>query len=361
MLSKIEVKSIMENSLGRRKFIKETVATGIGLGLAGNMLPIFGKDFDVNGKRVGIIGLDTSHAVAFTKELNSTAASPAFGGYKVVAAYPKGSLDIESSVKRIPGYIEDVKKMGVEIVDSIDDLLKQVDVVLLETNDGRRHLEQAVPVLKAGKTMFIDKPMAASLADAITIFKVAQHYEVPVFSSSALRFMSSAQDVANGKIGKVLGADAYSPCPLEKTHPDFFWYGIHGVETLYTVMGTGCSELVRVHTDGTDVAVGTWDDGRIGTFRGTRTGIYSFGGTAFGEKSNAILGPFEGYEPLLKEIIQFFKTGNPPVSSKETLEIYAFMEAADESRLLNGAAVSIYEIWERSRMEAYQKLKEVIK
>ena len=84
--------------------------------------------------------------------------------------------------------------------------------------------------------------------------------------------MASAQDVVNGKIGKVLGADTYSPCTLEKTHPDFFWYGIHGVELLYTVMGIGCKSLVRVHTEGTDVTVGTWEDGRIGTFRGTRTG-----------------------------------------------------------------------------------------
>ena len=93
-----------------------------------------------------------------------------FGGYKIVAAYPQGSLDIESSTSRIPGYIEEVKKRGVEIVDSIQELLEKVDVVLLETNDGRRHLEQAIPVLKAGKTMFIDKPITASLENSIAIF-----------------------------------------------------------------------------------------------------------------------------------------------------------------------------------------------
>ncbi len=350
----------MKNALDRRKFIRNTAIAGIGLGLTGNASQLFVKDIGSGGKRVGIIGLDTSHAVAFTKDLNSESAPPAYKGYKVVAAYPKGSLDIESAVKRIPGYTEDMKKMGVDIVDSIDDLLKKVDVVLLETNDGRRHLEQAVPVLKAGKSIFIDKPVAASLADAITIFEIAAHFKVPVFSSSALRFMSSAQDVAHGKIGNLLGADVYSPCPLEKTHPDFFWYGIHGVETLYTVMGTGCRELVRVHTDGTDVAVGTWGDGRIGTFRGTRTGTYAYGGTAFGQSGNAILGPFEGYGPLLNQIVQFFETGNPPVKSEETLEICAFMEAADESRLLNGASVSLYEIWERANREAYLRLKGLI-
>ena len=350
----------MTQPFNRRKFIKTTAVTGLGLGLMGNVSPLFAKGRVPAGKRVGIIGLDTSHSVEYTKVLNATDAPPEFGGYKIVAAYPQGSLDIESSTSRIPGYIEEVKKRGVEIVDSIQELLEKVDVVLLETNDGRRHLEQAIPVLKAGKTMFIDKPIAASLADTIVIFEAAKYYKVPVFSSSSLRFMASAQEVANGKIGKVLGADAYSPCAIEKTHPDFFWYGIHGVELLYTVMGPGCKNVTRVHTEGTDVAVGTWEDGRIGTFRGTRTGKHLYGGTAYGDKGNAVLGPLVGYNPLLDEIIRFFQTGQVPVKAEDTLEICAFMEAADESRLINGGTVNLEEIWKRARTEAQKKLKELI-
>lgn len=343
----------------RRRFLRNSSLIGMGLGLSAAGLPLVGKSDTETGKRVGIIGLDTSHAVAFTRALN-TSDHPGFGGYKVIAAYPKGSLDIESSITRIPGFIEEVKKMGVEIVNSIPDLLKKVDVVLLETNDGRRHLEQAIPVLKAGKTMFIDKPVSASLADAIAIFDVAKHYNVPVFSSSSLRFISKTQDVAEGKIGKIVGADTFSPCTLEKTHPDFFWYGIHGVEILYTVMGMGCKELVRIHTEGTDVAVGTWEDGRIGTFRGTRTGRHTYGGTVYGEKGNIFLGPYQGYGPLLREIIQFFISGTPPVQPEETLEICAFMEAADESRLNGGGRVSLEEISKRALKEANTKLNGII-
>lgn len=350
----------MKPSYDRRRFIKTSAVTGIGLGIAGSFLPLIGKAHIATGKRVGIIGLDTSHSIAFTKELNAENPSAEYGGYKVVAAYPQGSLDIESSVKRIPGYIEEVKKMGVEIADSIPALLEKVDVILLETNDGRRHLEQALPVLKAGKTLFIDKPIAASLADAIAIFEAAKHYNVPVFSASSLRYMSSAQEIANGKIGKVLGADTYSPCVLEKTHPDFFWYGIHGVETLYTVMGTGCQEVIRIPTDSTDVAVGTWVDGRIGTFRGTRTGKHLYGGTAYGESGNAVLGPFDGYKPLLIEIIKFFQTGNPPVKAKDTMEICAFMEAADESKRRKGTSVKLDEIQTRAQKDAQKKLKNLI-
>lgn len=344
----------------RRNFIKTSAVTGMGIGLAGSALPLFGKDLPQQGKRVGIIGLDTSHSIEYSRVLNSDNAPATYEGYKIVAAYPKGSLDIESSVSRIPDYIEKVKGMGVEIVESIDELLKKTDVVLLETNDGRRHLEQAIPVLKAGKTMFIDKPISASLADGIAIFEAAKHYKVPVFSSSTLRFISSAQDVVKGKIGKVLGADTYSPCSIEKTHPDLFWYGIHGVEILYTVMGTGCKEVVRVHTDGTDMAIGTWEDGRIGSFRGTRTGKHTYGGTAYGEKGDAVLGPVQGYEGLLTEIVKFFQTGTLPVQPEETLEMLAFMEAADESKRRKGAPVKLSGIREQAQKAAQKKLKELI-
>lgn len=300
-------------------------------------------------KKIGIIGLDTSHSIAFTKALNGADQPAIFRGYKVVAAYPRGSADIESSTKRIPTYVEEVKAMGVEIVPSISDLLKKVDFVLLETNDGRPRLQQAMEVLKAGKPMFIDKPVAASLKDVIAIYNAAEKLKVPVFSSSSLRYMESVQDVIKGKIGKVMGADTYSPAVLEKTHPDFFWYGIHGVEILYTLMGTGCEKVTRIGTENTDVVVGTWKDGRIGTFRGTRSGKHDYGGTAYGEKGNLSLGPFKGYDKLLAEIISFFNAGKPPVTAEETIEIYAFMEAAHESKRKHGSTIELRNIIQRSK------------
>jgi predicted dehydrogenase len=245
--------------------------------------------------------------------------------------------------------------MGVEIVGSIKDLLAKVDVVLLETNDGRPHLEQAIPVLKAGKRMFIDKPIAASLQDTMAIFEAAKQYNVPIFSSSSLRYMASAQEIVQGKVGKVLGADTYSPAHLEKTHPDLFWYGIHGVETLFTVMGAGCKSVVRIHTDHTDVVVGTWNDNRVGTFRGTRSGKSEYGGTVYGETGIASIGPYDGYKPLLVQIVKFFRTGMAPVRPDETLEIYAFMEAADESKRQGGAPVTLESVLLKARRSIKNK------
>jgi predicted dehydrogenase len=333
----------MNKELNRRDFVRTATLGGIGLGLAAKAETLFGMSSQASG-RIGIIGLDTSHSTAFTKALNGPDVKPEFSGFRIVAAYPKGSNDIKSSVDRIPGYIEEVKKYGVEITNSIEELISKVDYILLETNDGRIHLEQALPVFKAGKRMFIDKPIAASLEHAIAIFNASAFYKVPVFSASSLRYISGIKDIESGKIGKILGADAYSPCSLEKSHPDLFWYGIHGVETLFTVMGTGCKTVTRISTADTDVAVGVWNDGRIGTFRGTRSGAHGYGGTAYGEKGDLSLGTYAGYDPLLVRILEFFKTGVVPVKKEETLEIFAFMQAADISKQKGGVPVDVAKV-----------------
>ncbi|MGV3486310.1 MAG: Gfo/Idh/MocA family protein [Planctomycetaceae bacterium] len=299
--------------------------------------------------RVGVIGLDTSHSVAFTKELSRTETTAEGPRLRVVAAYPFGSRDIESSASRIPKITEDIEAMGVEVVDSAAELLKRVDCVLLETNDGRLHLEQAREVFAAKKPVFIDKPVAASLADVLTIYQESEASGVPMFSSSALRYGASAQAIRNGSVGKVLGCDAYSPCSTEPHHSDLYWYGIHGVETLFTCMGPGCESVTRVATDQFDVVTGKWSDGRIGTFRGMRAGANGYGGTAFGEKGIVTIEKFEGYQPLVQVIVGFFRTKQIPVPAAETIEIYAFMEAAAESKRQGGIPVTLASVIDRAR------------
>jgi hypothetical protein len=309
--------------------------------------------------KIGIIGLDTSHAIAFTKFLNGEDKKEEFKDFKIVAAYPYGSKTIKSSFDRIPGYIEQVKGLGVEIVPSIADLLKKVDYVMLETNDGNLHLEQAYEVFKAGKPMFIDKPLGATLAQSIAIYQLARDYNVPIFSSSALRFVPQNQKLRKGEYGKILGADCYSPATREKTHPDFGWYGIHGVETLFTIMGTGCVSVNRMSAEGTDVVVGLWGDGRIGTFRGRRTGKSIYGGTAFTDKGAEPVGPYQGYEVLLTEILNFFKTRIAPVPEEETLEIFTFMEASNESKRNEGRIILMEDTYRKGLAEAKKLLSEL--
>ena len=300
--------------------------------------------------RVGIIGLDTSHSIAFTEVLNRENNTGDLAGVRVVAAFPGGSPDIPESINRVADYTQKLRDKGITIVDSIDALVAGVDVVLLESVDGRPHLAQAIPVFKAKKPVFVDKPVAGTLADAIEIYRLAAESGTPCWSSSSLRFSPGILGMRNDdRVGKVLGCEARGPCPIEPHHPDLFWYGIHGTETLFTIMGPGCKSVTRTHTPGTDLVVGVWNDGRIGSFRGIRDGKGDYGAMVFGSKANLPSGGYAGYEPLVVEIAKFFKTGKPPVSAAETLEIYAFMQAADESKQQGGASVSIESVLEKAK------------
>ena len=304
--------------------------------------------------RIGMIGLDTSHAPAFAKLWNNPEATGLLAKQQVIVAFPGGSTDIESSYTRVPQYTKDLEVLGVKMVDSIDALVAQVDAVIISSLDGRRHLEQAIPVLRAGKPLYIDKPLAGSLVDAIAIQKLAEVHGVKWFSSSSLRFSPSIWKYrADPKLkGQIRGAIAWSPCSLEVTHPDLYWYGVHGCETLYTAMGTGCTQVTRITTPGTDSAVGIWDTGRIGEFRGLREGAKEYGLVVFGESKVEVGGTYGGYEPLVDEITKFFAGGEVPIAPKETIELFAFMEAADESKRQGGSPVKIADVMAKATKEA---------
>ena len=305
--------------------------------------------------KVGVIGLDTSHAIAFTKLMNVDK-DPDCEGFRVAAAYQWGSRDIVSSTNRYATYVPKMREMGVEIVPSIDELLKKVDVVLLETNDGREHFQQAEKVFASGKRVFIDKPLAHNLRDAIKIYELGKARAVKWFSSSALRYSDVAVKARAGEYGPIRGAALISPSPLEEqgTHNFYTWYGIHGFEPLVAIMGMGVDKVSCFRNETDDVINATWRDGRMGELRLMRKSwIYS--GYVLPEKPKdkknpvVVFGGYQGYQPLLKEIVKFFRTGEVPVPNEETLEIMAFMEAAEMSAKRGGAPVTIAEAMAAAR------------
>ena len=297
--------------------------------------------------RIGMIGLDTSHVVAFTEIINNPEAKGHVPGAKVVAAFKGGSPDIESSASKVDGYTKTLsEKYGVQIYPTIEEVCANVDAVMIEAVDGRPHLAQARKIIAAKKILYIDKPVGGTLKDAIEIYRLAKEAGVPVFSSSSLRFAKSTQAVRNGSIGKVTYAQTTSPAPLEPHHPDLYWYGVHGCESLFTVMGTGCESVKRgTTTDGMIEVTGTWKGGRTGIFREGK----GYSGTAKGEKGESEIGKFDGYQPLVAEVVKFFLSKSPPVSAEETIELFAFMEAADESKRRGGKEITIAEVMEKAK------------
>ena len=294
--------------------------------------------------RVGMIGLDTSHVIAFTKLMNDPQATGDLAGVTIVAGFPGGNPQFPLSRDRVEGFTRQLREMNVEIVGSIDELLATVDAIMLESVDGSQHLEQARPVFAAGKPVFIDKPLAASLKDAVAIYKLGREHDTAWFAASSSRFTPGYPELRdNEQLGKVLGCDAYSQSRAAPHHPDLFWYGVHGVDLLYAVMGHGCRSVSAVQTEYTESVRGVWSDGRVGTYRSIRehTGKTGLGVTVFGTKAIVHRNRYYDYKPLVSQVARFFKTGKPPVSPEETLEEFAFMEAAEESKRQGGKPVSI--------------------
>jgi Oxidoreductase family, NAD-binding Rossmann fold len=287
--------------------------------------------------KLGIIGTDTSHAAAFATLLNGGK----IPGAKIVAAYKGGSADVESSRTRVDKFADELKsKWGVEFVNDIPTLAGKVDAILLLSVDGRAHLPQFKAALAAHKPVFIDKPLASTLADAREIDRLAKAANVPWFSASSLRWSEIVSSVEGPGI---LGATTWGPGPFEEHHQlDLSWYAIHPVEILFTLMGSGCEEVTRVSGTDADEITCKWKDGRLGTVRALRP-YGTYGAVVFRKDGVQVspAKPHSDYEGLVREIVKFFETGKPPVANADTLEIFAFMDAAQRSKEAGGKATRL--------------------
>jgi len=292
--------------------------------------------------KIGMIGLDTSHCPAFVNLLNDVDNEFHVPGAKVVKAFPGGSNLFSSSMSRVEGFTNDLKERGIEICDSIDAAAEGMDAFFLESVDGRQHLEQFKILADYGKPVFIDKPFACCFEDAKAIVELAKAKNVPVMTASAIRYGKGIDVLRDGS--KVESCEAFGPMALLDDYRDYFWYGIHSAETLYSFMGTGCKQVQATSTDKVDVIVGSWADGRIGTLRGNRVGANGFGCmlTVEGETKFALVsGEIPYYALMLKKIVPFFQTGVSDIPLEESLEIIAFLEAASQSRAKGGKVIEI--------------------
>ncbi|AWI09842.1 Gfo/Idh/MocA family protein [Ereboglobus luteus] len=299
--------------------------------------------------RIGIIGADTSHAPAFAKFINTPPANDPVEGVRVTSVFKTFSADMPLSANRVEGFMKRLLAMpGITAAASIEELAQNVDAIMILSADGRAHLDLARRVIPFRKPVFIDKPLASTYRDAVEIIRLAEQHGTPVFSASSLRYTLAkpalAKAAQTAKMGAIKGVFVWGPAAFEPRTPDLFWYGIHSVESLYAVMGAGCATVQRIHTDDTDIITGIWPDKRIGTIRGMRDTKSYFGLTLLGANAPLTENAASGYAPLVREIITFFKTGKPPVPYAETLEIMAFMEAAELSKQRNGAPVALDEI-----------------
>ena len=295
--------------------------------------------------RIGIVGVDSSHAPKMARIFNDANDPEHVPGARIACFFKGGSADLEMSRSRIDRFATEMRdKFGIPSVPTIAEVIENSDAIMLLSVDGRVHLDQAREVIRAGKPLFIDKPLGGSLQDALAIVQLARQAHTPVFSSSSLRFAPEIQNARAPQLGPIRGAISFGPAPIEPTVPDLYFYGIHPVEALYAIMGSGCESVSRSYTEDTDVVTGVWKDGRNGVLCGLRNGKTSYGLIVFGRNLIQYETPSPPYAALARKILSFFQTKIPPVSLDETLEIMAFMEAADESKRRGGARVALSDV-----------------
>lgn len=292
----------------------------------------------MNSLRIGLIGLDTSHALAFTRLLHDTEDVYHVPGARVVAAYPGGSPDFSLSISRVNGFTEDIQqKYGVRIMDTPEGVAEHCDALMLLSADGRVHLELFRKIAPYGKPVFIDKPLALRSSEAEEIGAIAARHGIPVMSSSSLRYaVSLTQELDCEGKGSVIGADVHGPMEVESTQSHYFWYGIHAAEMLFAIMGPGCREVNVSSTEAHELISGTWDDGRIGTVRGNRGGNFMFGAlihrTTGSDYVDAAASGKPFYADLLEQVMPMFASGKTVLPFEQSVEIIRFLEAAEESR-----------------------------
>lgn len=320
--------------------------------------------------RIGLLGIDNFGSVAYTEFLNRPHAEGVFEGVRVVAAYPIGSADYPDSDKLVEQWKKQLLDMyqkpkdpkdavpPIEMVDSVDELLKRCDGVMIFSMDGRLHLKQATSVLKAGKRLFISRPLASSTEDAVAIMKVAAETKTPCWSSSQHRYSAGFSGMRNHpEVGRVIGCDVYGGWIVNAPEADKFTRPLHSIETLYTIMGPGVVSVTCVSTPTAECITALWGDGRVGTYRGIKEGAVKYSATVFGDKGVSTAGiyghgvpvngvvpttdKYVGYEGLAIEMAKFFKGGPVPVSPAETLEIFSLLQAAESSKAQHGAVVKL--------------------
>ena len=292
--------------------------------------------------KIGMVGLDTSHCVAFANILNNSADKFHVPGLQIVKAFPGFSESFSKSKERVGKFTNEFRTMNIEITERIQDLTG-LDGYFLESVDGNQHLEQFKILAKFGKPVFIDKPLACNYADAKKIVALAKAKNIPIMTSSSLRFAKGLDAMLDAD-EKVESCEAFGPMDLLEDYRDYFWYGIHSAEVLFSFMGKGCQSVQVFNTEKSDLIVGRWADGRIGTVRGNRAGANNFGcvlTTNKMSKSGVSTNEIPSYAMLLRKVVPFLQTGKSPIDVFESLEIMAFLEAASKSKVSGGKRVNI--------------------
>lgn len=289
--------------------------------------------------RLGAIGVDNSHVVAFTQrinELNDAGQTRC----RMVALWHDDKPD--TAPERAQKQLEQAAKLGAKPVDTLEHMLDQVDGVVLVQVNGNKHYDLARPVLEHSLPLFIDKPLTCDLPQARKLLEETHRGNARIYSSSSLRWVPEIASLDHAALGKLVAIDAFGPSGHNPTMEGIYFYGVHVVEMIDQIWGPGVKRVSAVAMPERELFDLDYQDGRYARARLDRKAKYVFGATVHGEKDvKQFVVSGDLYKPMVQGMVKFFEGGEPPVKLRDIVENIAVMSAANASIKKDGAWVNV--------------------
>ncbi len=287
--------------------------------------------------RIGILGTDNSHSLAFSRLFNVKGEKPHIAGAKVVAVY--GLSDKRNREVAEKGNVATIVKKPSE-------MLGMVDAAIVDFRHGGLHYKHAIPFIKAGIPTMIDKPMSISVLHAKKMVETARKKRVPITSFSTVRLGPPAANMkkAMKKIGKVRGGIIQGPGSSQSPYAGVFFYGVHSVELMLEVFGTKVANIRAADYDGSVIAVVGYKNGAVVTLNIIDGAWPAFDAVAFGKDGNARYDQpesFIGYYYGMKTFLEMIKTGKPPIPYNDLILSVKVLNAIQKSLDKDGVLVRI--------------------
>ncbi|MFS0910560.1 Gfo/Idh/MocA family protein [Microbacterium sp. 179-I 3D2 NHS] len=275
--------------------------------------------------RFGLIGVDSSHALQFTRLLGDGRSGRVTGGTVTSAWRGPTSTDFPPSRDRNDENARALVERGVALRDSPEAVAADVDALLLVSSDVRTRREQFARLADLGKPVYVDTRFAASTADAAEMLRRAESGGTLVLSGSPKRFTPAFRAMMTDA-GAIRSLDLIGPLVVQPGHPGLTWYGVHLVDLAVAAFGPDCA---RVEPDGGGVRL-VWRDGRTATLSGpAEWGAWTRGWvqTASGPEEFAIEANEDMLVGLLESVVRACRNGRPNIPPAEILAITGIVVA----------------------------------
>jgi predicted dehydrogenase len=280
---------------------------------------------------IALVGLDTSHTVEFARRMQ-TADCPA--GHHVPGLRATACLRFETPFQNKAGLDERQKTLegwGVKVTENFDEAVAHCDAIIMTINDASYHLDYFRKCVTLGKPIFLDKPLADTLAHGREIATLAATHKVNIMSCSSLRHVSAFLKACT-EIPVPAQASTFGPLGKAPAGSSIVWYGVHAFEMLERAMGRGAVSMSVMRAPAGVVCVVEYPDHRRGVVE-LSEGNYAYGG-AFrgnGKAATFVCDMTMAYTLQLVDIANFFRSGTAPLVFEDALEVMSLLEAAQQA------------------------------